>query len=107
MIPSSPKLPVCLTFFCFCVYFYLFTTYTAYFLKENANRRLVLENFATRNGFDPLLPSNWYSIPSSVFYSDKVEKRRGEKKGGRAGRKRDDRSKWCLKVFRVVTDLIP
>eukprot|EP00026_Physarum_polycephalum_P002904 Phypoly_transcript_02913.p1 GENE.Phypoly_transcript_02913~~Phypoly_transcript_02913.p1 ORF type:complete len:747 (+),score=87.92 Phypoly_transcript_02913:75-2315(+) len=44
----------------------------SYFLKEKANRRQVLENFASRSGFDPLIPKNWYSIHSNVLCADKA-----------------------------------
>jgi len=31
--------------------------------KENKNRRLLFEDYAKQNGFDPLHPENWYLQP--------------------------------------------
>jgi len=33
--------------------------------QENENRRKFLEHFAKSNGFDPLIPSNWYDVTTT------------------------------------------
>jgi hypothetical protein len=37
------------------------------FWKEFANRRKYFVQFAEKNGFDPLVPENWYS---AIFAAD-------------------------------------
>lgn len=38
--------------------------------QSQENRRKFCENFARIQGFDPLVPENWYSIFKSTFVSD-------------------------------------
>jgi hypothetical protein len=42
-------------------------------------KRLYFEKFASKSGFDPLVPENWYSIPiqeNAVCYEENEERRR-------------------------------
>jgi hypothetical protein len=41
-------------------------------LKDPVNRRKFFENFAAENGFDPLNPRNWHSLPREKIMAAKV-----------------------------------
>eukprot|EP00026_Physarum_polycephalum_P000662 Phypoly_transcript_00663.p1 GENE.Phypoly_transcript_00663~~Phypoly_transcript_00663.p1 ORF type:complete len:1097 (+),score=133.55 Phypoly_transcript_00663:927-4217(+) len=41
------------------------------FWRERANRREYFDSLAQVNGFDPLIPSNWYSLPKSRIHERK------------------------------------
>lgn len=43
--------------------------------KDKKNRRLFFEEFAKIHDFDPLDPNNWYSIPTEMLLTQKVDKR--------------------------------
>jgi hypothetical protein len=47
-------------------------------LGEVESRRKFFLDFAASNGFNPYMPSSWYSVTSSQILAVKVEK--GEKK---------------------------
>ena len=39
------------------------------------NRRIFFENYAKQNGFDPLIPDNWYTQPRRTILSTMVRER--------------------------------
>ena len=52
-----------LHFLSFCFFFSLrFNSFADNHLADPQNRRLHLERYAAKKGFDPLVPQNWYSI---------------------------------------------
>lgn len=40
--------------------------------KNTANRRKYMDNFAKKQGFDPLIPHEWYSITAGSVMREKV-----------------------------------
>jgi hypothetical protein len=40
--------------------------------QNKHNRRLFFEHYAEKNGFDPLIPDNWYTVPYSDIVAFKV-----------------------------------
>lgn len=56
----------------FALYFvYLYCCLGNYWLSAN-NRRTFFDNIAKRKGFDPLVPSNWYSLKRGNVLNEKV-----------------------------------
>jgi hypothetical protein len=51
---------------------YAYNYFKGYFIQNYQNRRELFENFAKEHGFDPLNPSNWYSIPIDSVIAHKV-----------------------------------
>lgn len=43
-----------------------------YFYNERANRKLYFDNFAATKGFDPLIASNWYRVPSGILRQNSI-----------------------------------
>lgn len=50
----------------------IFKGKTHKYWNDAANRRKVFDRIAQENGFDPLIPENWYSISRNFIISQKV-----------------------------------
>lgn len=50
----------------------LILLYTVNFWKDANNRRQVFISIAKKQGFDPLVPRNWYNIDEEAIRAHKV-----------------------------------
>lgn len=59
------------------IFFYLYSIFVfLLFLigwKDIDSRRLFFENYAKKEGFDPLIPDNWYIQPRTKIADSKVQ----------------------------------